>query len=64
MLDDIERNGHRKTLHSAWATPALSLLRAGRHLLRPYGEHEHGVAYDVNMTDGIGRTLGAVAGKG
>ena len=25
------------TLHTAWATPALSLFRAGRHLWRPYG---------------------------
>ena len=32
MADRIRRNGHT---HAAWATPALSASRAGRHLLRP-----------------------------
>ena len=51
-------------LHAAWATPALSLIRAGRHLPRPCGAEDRGDAHDSGMADGLGRTNGAVEDTG
>ena len=39
----------QKSLHAAWATPALSTSRAGRHLWRPYGAEDKRDRYRRGM---------------